>query len=112
LPFKLFTVLAITLAFALLTVGHLFLALALDNLPLSRIALTFAVELRGCMLHGLANSRERMTGTMRRTGGVLSVGWGLVRTSVGLAEFCQTGKRVTARLTGVVGTCRSAKVSL
>jgi hypothetical protein len=31
----LFTVLAITFAFALFTVGHLFLALALDNLPLS-----------------------------------------------------------------------------
>lgn len=77
-------------ALALLTlpVGHLFLALALKDLAFPGVPLALAVQRLGrCMLHGLADTRERMTGTVRRALGVLSVGR-LVRSPVALAQFC------------------------
>lgn len=86
------------------TVDMLFLlALALHHLPLSGVALTLAIELRRCMLHGLADSRQRVAGIVG--GRMRTVRLGLVRGSVALAQFCQARERVATRLTaGMVGT--------
>lgn len=96
LALDLFAVLALALA---LTVNHLFLALALDDFALSGVPLALAVQLGRGVLHGLANSGERVAGVVRWACGVLAVGRGLMLTSVGLAQFSQPGEGVASGLT-------------
>lgn len=92
--------LALTLALLTFQVCHLFLLpLALHHFLLSRVPLALAVEgLRGGMLHGLADAWKRVAGVVRRAGRMLSVRRGLVWSAVVLAQFCQPGERMTARL--------------
>lgn len=88
-------------AFALLalSVGHLLLALSLNQLAFSRVSLAFPVDGLGRgMLHGLPDTRERVTSIMTRSRRVLAVSGRLMRTSMALAQLRQAGKRVSARL--------------
>ena len=71
-----------------LAVRHLFLALALENLALSRVPLALPVQrLWRRMRHGLANAGKRVAGAMSRARRVLSVGRRLVGSTVALAQF-------------------------
>lgn len=92
-----------------LTVGHFVLALALQDLAFSRVPFALPVQcLRRRMLHSLSDAGKRVAGTVRRPRRVLSIRRRLV-SSVTLAEFCQPGEGVSARLTGGVVRTFSGK---
>lgn len=93
LALDLFAMLALAL-----TVSHLFVALALDDFALSRVPFALAVELGRRVRHGLPDAGEGVAGVVGWACGVLAVGLRLVLTTVGLAQFRQSGEGVTAGL--------------
>jgi hypothetical protein len=66
-----FAMIALALA---LTVSHLFLALALDDLAFSGVPLPLTIELGRRMLHRLPDAREGVPAAVGRTCGVLAIG--------------------------------------
>jgi hypothetical protein len=94
------------LALALFTfsMDHLLLSLSLDEFALPGVALALAVDgLRRGMLHSLSDGGERVSGAVGRGRRVLSIGWGLMRAAVALAQLRQPREGVARRLArGVV----------
>lgn len=107
----------LTLTLLTFTMRQFLLALTLKDLAFPGVPFMLAVQRLGRgMLHSLADSRERMarvTGAVGLAGGVLAIGWGLVRSPVALVQFCQAGEGVATRLaTGMIRTYRRSALGL